>query len=86
MQVWRHAIIACGEAMLEGFAKVRGRCSAIGRNTMSADLQEAVHTIRSLAPASPDISAALEASLRLCDTYIKVISACCSVWATWLLC
>ena len=71
-QLWRLAITATGDAMLEGFAKVKGRCSAIGRNTMAADLQEAIHTIRSLAPATPESTAVVDASLRLCDAYIKV--------------
>ena len=58
--------------MLDGFARVKGRCTAIGRNSMSADLQEAVHSMRSIAPSSPDITAVLDAALRLNDAYIKV--------------
>ena len=39
MQLWRHAIHYVAEVILEGIARVKNRCSAIGRNAMSAGLQ-----------------------------------------------
>ena len=35
-QLWRHAIHYTAEVVLEGIAKVKTRCSAIGRNAMSS--------------------------------------------------
>lgn len=70
--MWRHALAAVGEAVLEGFARVKCRCSAIGRNTMSVDLQEAMHTLKSTVPPHPDLQVALDSTMRHVDTYIKV--------------
>ncbi len=39
LQLWCHAITLIAESALEGVARVRSRCSAIGRNAMSSDLQ-----------------------------------------------
>ena len=36
LQLWRHAIHYTAEVVLEGIAKVKTRCSAIGRNAMSS--------------------------------------------------
>lgn len=36
MQLWRHAIHYVAEVILEGVARVKSRCSTIGRNAMSA--------------------------------------------------
>ena len=36
MQLWRHAIHYVAEVVLEGIARVKSRCSTIGRNAMSA--------------------------------------------------
>ena len=42
-QLWRHAIHYVAEVVLEGIARVKTRCSAIGRNAMSSgDLEIAV--------------------------------------------
>ena len=76
MQIWRHAIILTSEAILEGLAKVRGRCTLVGRAQMSADLQEAVHALRAVTPVSRETTAALEALLFLNDGYIKVAPGC----------
>lgn len=85
-QIWRHAIILTSEAMLEGLSKVKGRCTVVGRAQMSADLQEAVHALRAVAPVSRETTAALEALLFLNDGYIKVRALCmllcrCLVWS-----
>ena len=43
MQLWRHTIHYVAEVVLEGIARVKTRCSAIGRNAMSSgDLYNAV--------------------------------------------
>ena len=39
VQLWCHAIILIAEVVLEGVSSIRGRCSAIGRNAISSDLQ-----------------------------------------------
>ena len=36
LQLWKHAIRYVAEIILEGVAKLKGRCSAIGRNAMSS--------------------------------------------------
>ena len=40
-QLWRHALEAVAEAILAGFASVGGRCTPMGRASMSLDLQQA---------------------------------------------
>ena len=79
LQVWRHAIIMTSEIILEGLSKIRARCTVVGRAQMSADLQEAVHALRTVAPVSRETTAALEALLFLNDGYIKVLTLCCSI-------
>ena len=39
VQLWCHAITLIAESALEGIARVKSRCSAVGRNFMSSDLQ-----------------------------------------------
>ena len=39
VQLWCHAVTLIAESTLEGVARTRSRCSAIGRNAMSSDLQ-----------------------------------------------
>ena len=39
VQLWCHAIMLIAESILEGVARVKSRCSAVGRNFMSSDLQ-----------------------------------------------
>ncbi|KAA6428997.1 MAG: hypothetical protein FRX49_01107 [Trebouxia sp. A1-2] len=56
-QLWRHAIHYVAEVVLEGIARVKTRCNAIGRNAMSSDLAEVMKGIKALAPNSPDIAA-----------------------------
>jgi hypothetical protein len=38
-QLWCHAITLMGEIVLEGISRIKGRCSAIGRNAITADVQ-----------------------------------------------
>ena len=38
LQLWKHAIHYVAEIVLEGVAKLKGRCSAIGRSTMSSGM------------------------------------------------
>lgn len=71
MQIWRQAILSTAEAVLDGFARVK-RCSAVGRAQMAADLQEAVHALRAVAPDAKPTTTALESLLFLNDGYIKV--------------
>lgn len=73
LQLWRHVVSSIGDAILDGFARNKGRCSAIGRNTMSADLQETVHALRSVVPPFPELLGVVDASLRHVDAYIKVL-------------
>lgn len=42
------------------------------RHAIAADLVEAVHAFKVLAPRLPDVAAALERSMRMADAYIKV--------------
>ncbi|DBA88301.1 TPA: hypothetical protein ACH3X1_016771 [Trebouxia sp. C0004] len=71
LQLWRHAIHYVAEVVLEGIARVKTRCSAIGRNAMSSDLAEVMKGIRALAPNSPDIAVAIDSNQSLVDNYIK---------------
>ena len=71
MQIWRQAILALAEAILDGLAKVK-RCTAVGRAQMAADLQEVVHALRGVAPNAKPATSALETLLFLNDGYIKV--------------
>lgn len=41
-------------------------------DSIALDLQEAMHALKSLAPASAAVAASLEKSSRLVDVYIKV--------------
>lgn len=43
VQLWCHATALIAEVILEGVTRVKGRCSAIGRNAMTADLQVPTH-------------------------------------------
>ncbi|BDA42201.1 probable Syndetin [Coccomyxa sp. Obi] len=70
-QLWCFAGTLLAEVILEGVSRIRGRCSAIGRNAISADVQEAMHALKSLAPVSATVAASLEKSSRLVDVYIK---------------
>ncbi|KAK9817254.1 hypothetical protein WJX72_011915 [[Myrmecia] bisecta] len=70
-QLWRHAIAFTAEVILDGIAKVRSRCSAIGRNQMAADLQEITFALRSLAPQQPELAVCIDVNIRLVDNYIK---------------
>ena len=45
LQLWRHAISLMADVILEGISSVRSRCSAIGRNTMSSDVQVPLKSI-----------------------------------------
>ena len=83
LQLWRHAIVVVGEVMLDSFARVRGRCSAMGRNAMAMDLQEAGHGLRNVCPKEDELRIAVDVSMRFVDNYIKV-PACSWVWMTWL--
>lgn len=40
LQLWRHALAAIAEGVLAGFAGVSGRCTPMGRASMSLDLQQ----------------------------------------------
>ncbi|KAL3152495.1 hypothetical protein ABBQ32_001530 [Trebouxia sp. C0010 RCD-2024] len=71
LQLWRHAIHYVAEVILEGVARVRGRCSTIGRNAMSADVAEVFKGVRALAPNSPDIAVAADSNQHLVDNYVK---------------
>lgn len=39
LQLWCHAIALLAEVILDGVSRIKGRCSAIGRNAMITDLQ-----------------------------------------------
>ncbi len=39
VQLWCYAGALLAEVILEGVSHLKGRCSAIGRNTISADVQ-----------------------------------------------
>ena len=39
VQLWCHAVTLLAEVILEGITKIKGRCSAIGRNAITADVQ-----------------------------------------------
>ena len=43
VQLWCHATALIAEVILEGVTRVKGRCSAIGRNAMTADLQVPIY-------------------------------------------
>ncbi|KAK9832750.1 hypothetical protein WJX81_008241 [Elliptochloris bilobata] len=70
-QLWAHAAAAAAAAVVDGTARVRGRCSAIGRHAIAADLVEATHALRTLAPRQPAVAAAVERCMHVTDTYIK---------------
>ncbi|KAL0023872.1 hypothetical protein WJX79_002364 [Trebouxia sp. C0005] len=70
-QLWRHAIHYVAEVVLEGIARVKTRCNAIGRNAMSSDLAEVMKGIKALAPNSPDIAVAMDSNQSLVDNYVK---------------
>jgi len=42
------------------------------RHAMAADLVEAAHALRALAPRLPQVTAALQRSMQVADAYIKV--------------
>ena len=72
MQLWRHAIALVGEVVLDSIARVRSRCSAIGRNAMAMDLSEAGHGLRNTCPHEDELRIAVDVSTRFVDNYIKV--------------
>jgi hypothetical protein len=61
LQLWCHAAALVAEVILDGISRAKGRCSAIGRNAMSADLQASAS-----ASAIPCIS-----------LYVMMVSICC---------
>ena len=72
MQLWRHTIHYVAEVVLEGIARVKTRCSAIGRNAMSSgDLYNAV---LSGDRYSAVLSGDLYIGVSLGDRYIGVLS------------
>ncbi|KAK9839764.1 hypothetical protein WJX84_011037, partial [Apatococcus fuscideae] len=70
-QLWRHAIALVGEVVLDSIARVRSRCSAIGRNAMAMDLSEAGHGLRNVCPHEDELRIAVDVSTRFVDNYIK---------------
>lgn len=72
-QVWQHSVTHVAEVILEGLSLIKGRCTPIGRNAMFSDVQETLHSIKTIVPLqSPHLSAALEVQGRLLENYIKV--------------
>ncbi len=39
MQLWCHAVQLLAEVLLEVISRIKGRCSAIGRNAIASDVQ-----------------------------------------------
>lgn len=65
------------ELMLDGLSRVPS-CTAIGRAAMASDVQHVAYGLSGLLPTgAPELSAALQASLRLVDSYIKVCLDSC---------
>lgn len=66
--------MACvGEALLEGISSIKSHCTPIGRNAMLADVQEALHSCKAMAPLhTAELAATYEVQARLIANYVKV--------------
>ena len=70
------------EVCLEGLSRVKP-CNAVGRAAMTSDMQDLGYSLRAvLQPLTQDLSAHLENSLRIVDSYIKVNSFATMIWKT----
>ena len=67
VQLWCHAISLIAESALEGVARARSRCSAIGRNAMSSDLQASYSPLASVEQTrgSPPLQCSSQVSLHV---------------------
>ena len=73
LQLWRHAIHYMAEVMLEGVARIRTRCSAIGRHALSNDVREVFKAVQALVPPEDSgIANAIASNSSLVDNYLQV--------------
>lgn len=72
-QLWRHALAAVAAAVLQGFASITGRCTPMGRASMSLDLQQVTNGLSELVPCGDDKRPLLSVpdTFRIVDTYVK---------------
>jgi hypothetical protein len=73
MQIWRLLVAYVAEAVLEGISNSKNPCSAIGRNAMFSDVQETLHSMKTMAPLqSAELAAVYDIQSRLLGSYVKV--------------
>ena len=83
--------------MLEGVARIRTRCSAIGRHALSNDVREVFKAVQALVPPEDSsIANAIASNSSLVDNYLQVgrlgwpaqlkATARCAVAAAQVLC
>eukprot|EP00891_Asterochloris_glomerata_P005698 jgi/Astpho2/5698/fgenesh1_pg.00079_%23_105_t len=71
-QLWRHAIHYMAEVTLEGVARIRTRCSAIGRHALSNDVREVFKAVQALVPPEDSgIANAIASNSSLVDNYLQ---------------
>jgi hypothetical protein len=61
LQLWRHALAAVAEGVLAGFAGVTGRCTPMGRASMSLDLQQVTAGASVISATHADMAVQLRA-------------------------
>ena len=66
------------EVMLEGIARIRTRCSAIGRHALSSDVREVFKAVQALVPPEDSgIANAIASNSSLVDNYLQVVRLRC---------
>eukprot|EP00884_Botryococcus_braunii_P006418 jgi/Botrbrau1/15778/Bobra.4_1s0133.5 len=71
-QIWKQAVAYVAEAVLEGISSSRSRCTAVGRNAMYSDVQETLHSLKTMAPLqTAELAAMYEIQARLLGSYVK---------------
>ena len=66
------------EVMLEGVARIRTRCSAIGRHALSNDVREVFKAVRALVPPEDSgIANAIASNSSLVENYLQVARLGC---------